>query len=572
MEDDERTLDIFCTTALIKVRSLLQLGSYMKANDLAVKTVKKKRSFASLTTYFECLLQPGVSSNSEEIIQRFLGVCRSEPTQDFAVEDQLKQIAVCCAFLYKKNEFSPKLKVSLIKSLLKAWMEMYVSNKWWRCHSEVDIATDNEGNLHLSEVLIEYNMLINDYKNDNMQASGMKNNCSFNFHCLSHFSEGDTPKVQLTSIHQWRDMLGQIREGTNLLKLVIDNVIMEEKELSSIGPLHNLLWIADFYYSLGVEVSSLLKETFGKLPTSDYVNYSLTACDYFSISHVIYKTLPVAFYPTKSKSQMSCNLLMAMSHLDIASVMASENEHSSQSQSQSAISSTSVDESLQNARQCAFEAVILARNHMDFADEIDIDIGNKAVVVLFATYCFPNHSSNCGSFLQQNKQELLHLDILDLKSCVDIASNSCSFSAESMRSLLDIAIQVAVKQSKPCPFVGEFYRRLIELAPTRKYALDKVTEFQQLVSSVARSTMMDTSDTVSRDDNNRLFFIEDIDAIISMTYNYGIALIDIDQIDIAQEFLLSTLRLSEYASEAMRAWMKNIQVRCLRVINCLDSN
>ena len=56
-----------------------------------------------------------------------------------------------------------------------------------------------------------------------------------------------------------------------------------------------------------------------------------------------------------------------------------------------------------------------------------------------------------------------------------------------------------------------------------------------------------------------MFAAEDIDGICSITYNYGVSLLELEMIDLAEKFICKALALFQHASPSMLGWKTNIQ-------------
>ena len=68
-------------------------------------------------------------------------------------------------------------------------------------------------------------------------------------------------------------------------------------------------------------------------------------------------------------------------------------------------------------------------------------------------------------------------------------------------------------------FIGELYCRLIEGSPSRQMALEKVQEFEQLLVGTCGKEIEDVHN----------FDSDHVDRIVSLIYNYGVTLVDLDQ-------------------------------------------
>ena len=52
-----------------------------------------------------------------------------------------------------------------------------------------------------------------------------------------------------------------------------------------------------------------------------------------------------------------------------------------------------------------------------------------------------------------------------------------------------------------------------------------------------------------------------MDRIVSMSYNYGVTLVDLDQVALAERFVAKAVNLLRFASHSLKSWLPRIQVR-----------
>jgi hypothetical protein len=73
--------------------------------------------------------------------------------------------------------------------------------------------------------------------------------------------------------------------------------------------------------------------------------------------------------------------------------------------------------------------------------------------------------------------------------------------------------------------MGELFKRLIQLSPSRSDALERVQQFEQLLNSRTYSGSSDAKSTPSEIAMNEAalsFDVDDIDFITSTSFNYGV--------------------------------------------------
>lgn len=56
------------------------------------------------------------------------------------------------------------------------------------------------------------------------------------------------------------------------------------------------------------------------------------------------------------------------------------------------------------------------------------------------------------------------------------------------------------------------------------------------------------------------FDIDDIDNIVSITYNYGITLMSLEQIDLSEKFIGKAISLMQFVSPILSNWLDHMQV------------
>lgn len=56
------------------------------------------------------------------------------------------------------------------------------------------------------------------------------------------------------------------------------------------------------------------------------------------------------------------------------------------------------------------------------------------------------------------------------------------------------------------------------------------------------------------------FHSDDIDRIVSLAYNYGVTLVDLEQVQLAEKFVSKAINLLHFASSAMKSWLPRMQV------------
>ncbi len=241
------------------------------------------------------------------------------------------------------------------------------------------------------------------------------------------------------------------------------------------------------------------------------------------------------------------------------------------------------------ARLNAQKAERLLTLHNDFQDTIADNMRCVALQQEFAVLCIMPDPKLCASFVKERAADFLKLSVTDLTQCAHTAQQNHTISVDVTRTLLNLALQRGVRDV--CPdysILGTVYRELIELSPSRRAALEKVEEFTQMAMTLAHSrgnATADNNNTTTDNDTNKstttsfaglstttnstsvtttktnTFLSEDIDHIVSLAFNYGVTLGDLDQPALAERFISKAIALLTCASPVVKAWLPKMQVR-----------
>ena len=239
------------------------------------------------------------------------------------------------------------------------------------------------------------------------------------------------------------------------------------------------------------------------------------------------------------------------------------------------------------ARLNAQKAERLLTLHNDFQDTIADNMRCFALQQEFAVLCIMPDPKLCASFVKERAADFLKLSVCDLTQCARTAQQNNAISVDVTRTLLNLALQRGVRDI--CPdysVLGAVYRELIELSPSRRAALEKVEEFTQMALTLAHArgsttaennaTITDNNDThrtttiastadpsiahTTHTTTSTAFLSEDIDHIVSLAFNYGVTLGDLDQPALAERFISKAITLLVCASPVVKAWLPKMQV------------
>jgi hypothetical protein len=195
----------------------------------------------------------------------------------------------------------------------------------------------------------------------------------------------------------------------------------------------------------------------------------------------------------------------------------------------------------------------------DFDDDESRHLRRSSLIFEFYVLCRLRDTPKCRAFLLENRDDFLLLAPQDLLYCSKVSRRERGVSIEVTRTLLTLSLQASnMRPSPDYTMIGGIYRDLIELSPSRSSALEHVEEFEQLICNASSSTLQPVR-----------FDVCDIDYIVSLSYNYGVTLIDLDQILLAERFVNKALHLISFASDALKGWLPKLQVQYQR---CSDDD
>ena len=195
----------------------------------------------------------------------------------------------------------------------------------------------------------------------------------------------------------------------------------------------------------------------------------------------------------------------------------------------------------------------------DFDDDESRHLRRSSLIFEFYILCRLRDTPKCRAFLLENRDDFLLLAPQDLLYCSKVSRRERGVSIEVTRTLLTLSLQASnMRPSPDYTMIGGIYRDLIELSPSRSSALEHVEEFEQLICNASSSTLQPVR-----------FDVCDIDYIVSLSYNYGVTLIDLDQILLAERFVTKALHLISFASDALKGWLPKLQVQYPR---CCDDD
>ena len=182
----------------------------------------------------------------------------------------------------------------------------------------------------------------------------------------------------------------------------------------------------------------------------------------------------------------------------------------------------------------------LVRSLVGFADDSYID-NYKTILLVFliSAHLRLKDDAKLQEFMKKRERDFFNLSAHQLRLCAAMAKTE--FLSDISRTFLNYANQVCVRnEPRDYALMGQIFNEIIENSASRSHALENIQEFEQLVKQHAP------------------FSVDDIDGIAKLAYNYGVTLLELDQIDIAEKFLSMSLSLSNFASESFKSNLSNM--------------
>ncbi len=163
----------------------------------------------------------------------------------------------------------------------------------------------------------------------------------------------------------------------------------------------------------------------------------------------------------------------------------------------------------------------------------------------FATYLRGTPKSMWEYVTGEKRHLLLSLDAEELSECINLVRDVTNSYYEVIKVLTNYAIQACTRDAAhDQSLLGRLYIDRIRLSESREAALSAIVEIDQ---------------QLSRTESN-LFNYDDIDSIVSMTYNNGVSLAELNNYAMAEEFLRMSVSIAAHSSEHMKTTnMQQIQ-------------
>ena len=354
-------------------------------------------------------------------------------------------------------------------------------------------------------------------------------------------------------------------------------------EVESLGKGDDYHWLGDYCWNIGV---SLLNPSTSIGTSDNDKDYSFdvskermtSAADFLEFSDCFYSFVELdevsksQTYQSIRTNQAVALLISSAARLDL------HKDKLTDATTDALQSSEALNKALYNTRR----ARCLLQLNGGFKDHRIQKHMTKSLILEFRNLCYRDHDQlqSSSSFAHDNNEPLQPSSILstvdlvpkltqlsefyennkdlfncymqpiDLQHCANIARKTYGGNLEVSRCLLDMAIQISLRDPFPAYHrIGNMYYELISTAGTRQKAFEKIEDFLQLITTLGNQG----------DENIQLFSADDIDAICSVSYNYGVSLMELSNFDFAEKFISKSLALLAFTSQALSGWKSNMQ-------------
>lgn len=411
------------------------------------------------------------------------------------------------------------------------------------------------------------------------------------------------------AIHEFKCSLKELKEEVLTLLHTVISVIKSLKSSSAtvdlLGDINDLSWLATLGWDLGKVLIDQTIGTFDENPTTGHTvttkdqRYEASA-NFFEAAEELYANIPLTIDGTSETQRCICLLISAAARLDMetnrtvnhtpvdgttSNVDNSErfstpskrkrqrsSDHCFETSCEtSPIANSNMETALSNLHK----AVEILREHSDFEDADTRNLRKRLVLIEFACLCKLMDIKRCQRFIKEKEAIFLSMTPDELMSCADTARFEVGGSQDIYRQMLAYALQVSVRSTERASrnvLMSQIHCKLIESSPTRQTALFQVEEFEQWVVSLIGPELNScgggtgTGTGIGNIGNDRVasreLFIapyrfilftadmdldgECVDRIVSLAYNYGVTLVDLDQVILAEKFVTKARQQSNY--------------------------
>ena len=600
-ELDDDTMNVM----IYKVEALLSENVHKSSEDalaLTLKMATTRTTTRSIISLFKALL---FTRGAKDAVKHFVDLQNNREVDGNSLgrTENLSRIIECLLIVNESSKSISSLQCKLAKQLLlNEWLKQFSEVQYWRYEGYTNEA--NEGKISYFKVckqllqiyLIEDSSdngdqpkLTNDIErgvsaepvNENRQdeQGAGKADADSNFSELAKMFgtiikfNVQPPSIALTiSLEEfYTNINNPLQQLCNIISLLSDT-----GEIKKLGSDDDLEWLADFAWNLGILFSKKQSKGLNSGSTSAELtaatikqrDYHLLASEMLEISSQLYGSVENEVKAISISNQVmgliaSCGCRLDMDNSDSRGtgikhdtiISNKRNEfYVADSSSDSMSSCFDKSESSTTPKQSSPKrsnellktiellefAESLVRSLVGFADDSYID-NYKTILLVFliSAHLRLQDDAKLQEFMKKRERDFFNLSAHQLRLCAAMAK--AEFLSDISRTFLNYANQCCVRnEPRDYALMGQIFNEIIENSASRSHALENIQEFEQLVKQHAP------------------FSVDDIDGIAKLAYNYGVTLLELDQIDIAEKFLSMSLSLSNFASESFKSNLSNM--------------
>jgi hypothetical protein len=257
------------------------------------------------------------------------------------------------------------------------------------------------------------------------------------------------------------------------------------------------------------------------------------------------------------------------------------------------------------AKELCVKAKSVLSPNIDFASPFEKSLYSKCILLQIGCFCAMEDSSKSDEFIRSIETELKELQVREFKMAVQQAKSTNAFSIEALRFLLQQGVMHCKQNRQPLkplkerkkevemdvdPGEGDtdeqdseeefptttskdmeipltiiwMYRNLIEICASRRQAFDFFVEIENYLLCLFRASNSSCILDPETEKKLKASFLPDhteIDSIISIGHSYTCTLIELDQIPLAELFLVKLVHLLPFASDIANNLSPLLKVR-----------
>lgn len=567
VENDSDHVDFMIDLSLLKIEALIAMEQYAEALDSTKRLMNKHQSNKILSMLFKTMIY-SEDCSLESAINQMKKIC-IERCPDMNIELKLQQFIECCYILYSIPKLLPANKTKGVLLCLEVWIDLFHQNQIWKLYEE-STSGPSQDEFKVLEVVCQYFAYFGGYiggsQGNDAKDSESVESCSISIDYTLIEAAIKHPEKQNKMLEMLQNKVHPI------IRVVIDILnIASRKGISSdyFGKVETFKWLP---LSL-MELANLFLEQHKDMVTfesGNNKNSNTTVVAHLALlnccctNYLLANQLLEAaeqFNIVDKRKRVICLICSASVQLDCAAICshkADNNDENAMDTSDFLSLATFTDENpledsklsteviqyTNQAKENAEQAQNIITGSIEFADQMDRSLLNIAIFIQFQCFSRCGKIGNSEEFINHRENEIKLLSPESLMDCVELASSSSKFSMDAIRNLLRLCIETIAMSHTYSSYLGVLFRKIIDLSPSRKYALDKVTEFEHLL----------------REKHSHLE-MKDIDYIFAKSYNFTITLLELDQLSMAEQFAGKSECIGEYCSSEMQNWRDKIQVR-----------